>query len=571
MKRRLPLILIFVVALLGVCAFVFRGHDSKHEVEYHYSKVERGDVSQSIQATGQLVALTSVDVKSKAGGIVVYLAVDEGTIVKKGQLIARIDPADTKAVYDQAAADYTSAEARVNQTQQAYKLQVDQSHTDIRSAETDLATARIRLRRAELQTGRQPELSNLSVANAQAAYDEAYVALQKLDQVTLPQTRRDAMGAVTQTKSALATATSQRARDEKLLAKGYIAQADYDRDATAEEQAKQIYETAKQRASTLDAELQTTRRAQVATVARLKSALDEAKAQLTDKDIADENLREARKAVDTARVNLQKALDARRNEAVRQADIKSAVAATKHSQVAVDNAKVQLDSTTVVAPRDGVVTLKYLEEGTIIPPGTSTFAQGTSLVQLSDVHQMFVDCTVDEADIAAVQINQKVKVTTEAYKDKPVWAVVTRVSPAAVTLNNVTTVKVRVKLEADAPKKIRLVPGMNATCEFITMSRTNVLKVPSQAIQTEGDQTFVLVKGADPKKPEKRLVKVGKSGNDDVEILEGLKEGEEVVTAQIDVEEAKRIQQALLDAQQGTSGLAGGNRQSRSFGTTSKK
>jgi HlyD family secretion protein len=223
----------------------------------------------------------------------------------------------------------------------------------------------------------------------------------------------------------------------------------------------------------------------------------------------------------------------------------------------------------VLSPRDGVVTLKYLEEGTIIPPGTSTFAQGTSLVQVSDVHKMFVDCTVDEADIASVALGQKVRVTTEAYKDTPVWAKVTRISPAAVTLNNVTTVKVRIQLEANAGHKIRLVPGMNATCEFITMSRTNVLKVPSQAIQDDGGKTYVMIKTADPKKPEKRMVTIGKTGNDDVEILDGLKEGEEVVTATIDVQESERIQQALIDAQTG-GGLAGANRGGRSFGTTKK-
>ena len=158
MKKRLPLILVFVLALLGICAFVFRGRDSKHDVEYHYAKVERGDVSQSIQATGQLVAFTSVDVKSKAGGIVVYLAVDEGAIVKKGQLIARIDPADTRAGYDQAEADYMSTKAREAQAVDAYKLQVDQSRTDVAGATADLETAQIRLRRAGLQTVRQPNL-----------------------------------------------------------------------------------------------------------------------------------------------------------------------------------------------------------------------------------------------------------------------------------------------------------------------------------------------------------------------------------------------------------------------------
>src|SRR5207237_7659945 len=109
------------------------------------------------------------------------------------------------------------------------------------------------------------------------------------------------------------------------------------------------------------------------------------------------------------------------------------------NKVSVANALVQLQSTTVVAPRDGVVTTKYLEEGTIIRPGTSTFSQGTSLVQISDIGTMYVVCSVDEADVGSVSPGQKVKITTEPLPDKKLRGLVDRVDPAATPANTGTS------------------------------------------------------------------------------------------------------------------------------------
>jgi HlyD family secretion protein len=224
------------------------------------------------------------------------------------------------------------------------------------------------------------------------------------------------------------------------------------------------------------------------------------------------------------------------------------------SRVSKENAKVQLESTTVVAPRDGVVTLKYLEEGTIIPPGTSTFAQGTSLVQISDITTLFVECAVDEADIASVRKGQAVRVTVEAYPRARIEGVVDRVSPSAITTNNVTAVKVRVKINPGFREP--LLPGMNATCEFLTLQKPDVLIVPSQAVKREGGKTIVKVKGPTPGQVVSREVELGDSGNDGYEVISGLKEGEEVVVAEIDLAQLRDIQQRMLDAQQG-GGLAG--------------
>ena len=98
---------------------------------------------------------------------------------------------------------------------------------------------------------------------------------------------------------------------------------------------------------------------------------------------------------------------------------------------------------------------------------------------------------------------------------------------------------------------------MNANCEFIQESKDDVLVVPQQAVQRDGDKTTVRMKSKDPKKPEIREVKLGEMGNDSVEVLSGLKQGEEVVVAELDMEAIREIQQKMQEAQQG-GGLTGG-------------
>lgn len=104
---------------------------------------------------------------------------------------------------------------------------------------------------------------------------------------------------------------------------------------------------------------------------------------------------------------------------------------------------------------------------------------------------------------------------------------------------------------------LQIVPGMNASVEFLTLDKKDVLICPQQAIKSDAQGSFVLVKTKDPVKPARRTVKVGDSGNDGVEILEGLKSGEEVVVAEINLAEMRETQRKMQEAAQG-GGLAGG-------------
>ena len=101
---------------------------------------------------------------------------------------------------------------------------------------------------------------------------------------------------------------------------------------------------------------------------------------------------------------------------------------------------------------------------------------------------------------------------------------------------------------------------MNATCEFVQLDKPDVLTVPQPAVIREDGNTYVRVKTSDPKKPEKREVKLGAVGNESIEILEGLKEGEEVVVAEVDLRAMRDRQAKMQQQQQGGGGLGSLNK-----------
>lgn len=545
---------VLVVAAAGY-AYFGRGGEKAPEIEYRYAEVKTGELLRSISATGQVVALTKVDVKSQAGGKVVQLAVDEGSIVKKGDLIALIDPEDTQTLFEQASADLQGANARAGQAEKTLAIQIAQAKNDVDDARAALDIAKARQRRAALEARRQPSLTSSAVASATAALATAEANLYRMRSVTVLQMKRDAEANLKQAEAQRENALANLKRQEELEKKGYVPGANVDQAKATAEAARTGYTIALQRTSTIDNEIQAMLRAQEKTVEQARANLDQANANTAQDDIARTSLVEAERAVVAAEVALRRALDNQMQVEVRRNEVLAAKAATVRNQVSVRNAKTQLDNTTVLAPRDGVVTMKYLEEGTIIPPGTSVFAEGTSIVQLSDVTKLYVECAVDEADIASVKVGQKVRIVTEAYPGQTLMGEVERVNPAAQTEQNITAVKARVRVLPGA--KVNVLPGMNATCEFITMEKKDILVVPSQAIKRDGGKTTVKVKGADPKKPEVREVVLGENGNEGVEIISGLKAGDQVVIAEINMAEMLDIQKKMQEVQEG-GGLAGG-------------
>jgi len=114
-RRKKHLILALAgVAVVAAAAFYFWGGQAS-AAQYLTAKVERGNLRNTVTATGTLQAVTTVQVGSQASGTISSLSADYNSVVKKGQVIAQLDPAVSKAQVDQARANLLQAQASLQQ------------------------------------------------------------------------------------------------------------------------------------------------------------------------------------------------------------------------------------------------------------------------------------------------------------------------------------------------------------------------------------------------------------------------------------------------------------------------
>lgn len=153
------------------------------------------------------------------------------------------------------------------------------------------------------------------------------------------------------------------------------------------------------------------------------------------------------------------------------------------------------------------------------------FGAGDTLYQIADLSSVWVVAEVAEQDVAHIQLGNPAQVSFAAYPSELFAGKVNYVYP---TLNPTTrTVQIRIEL---ANPKGRLKPALFANVTLQGASRGKVLTVPNAAVIDSGTRQVVLVQLAQGRF-EPRTVKLGQRGNDYVEVLEGLGEGEQIVTA----------------------------------------
>ena len=174
-------------------------------------------------------------------------------------------------------------------------------------------------------------------------------------------------------------------------------------------------------------------------------------------------------------------------QGVPSTDILGAQASLAQAQVSLANAQSNFNNATLVAPVDGTITTVSIQSYQNVGASTQvmTLAAGNNILQ--------VDVAVDQADISQVKVGQKADITIDSAPDQHVGGTVSQVALQGTTTQNVTTFAVTVQL--DQPTAL-LRAGMNANVSIIEEEVQNVLTVPSEAIQTRGGRTGVLVPGA---------------------------------------------------------------------------
>lgn len=213
------------------------------------------------------------------------------------------------------------------------------------------------------------------------------------------------------------------------------------------------------------------------------------------------------------------------------------------SGIPINQSPEKFEGSNVVAPTDGTVLTKDVEIGEQITSGVSSFNAGTVLFTVADVSKMIVKAGVNEVDIGKVRVGMPVKITLDAYPKVAFAGRVDRIAPAVRIDDKVRVFDVEVRLDAQG-RELR--SGMTANLEMAGERKDNVLTIPVEALfqRDEGEIVFVKKKidpnaqnkpAADPKAKdawkqyfEKRVIVTGLADNTRVEVLKGLKPGEEV-------------------------------------------
>jgi len=227
-------------------------------------------------------------------------------------------------------------------------------------------------------------------------------------------------------------------------------------------------------------------------------------------------------------LGLNKQLSAQRNVAVSRAEVARAKAQVAQMQAALDNAEEDLRNSTIVSPMDGLLLSRDVEVGDAVSSILILGSQATNIMTLGDVSEVYVKGKVDEADISKVYLGQPARISVESLKDRKFMGKVTKISPLGVEKDNVTTFEVRVSIQ-NATGELKA--NMSANAEIILEEKHKVLMVPEAAVIYDKDRhTFLETPDPGSKTGRRKLsAKLGISNGVKTELLEGLKEGQQVI------------------------------------------
>jgi HlyD family secretion protein len=166
--KRIIIGVILLIAIAGASFFLFKNKGA--EPKYRTERVERGDIVMTVTATGTVNAVTTVLVGTQVSGTIREILVDFNSPVRKGQLIAQIDPATFQAQADQARANLLAARANL---EKAEATLIDTKRTMERNSELFSKNLIARSELDTAETNHQTAQAAVSAAKSQIAQTEA--------------------------------------------------------------------------------------------------------------------------------------------------------------------------------------------------------------------------------------------------------------------------------------------------------------------------------------------------------------------------------------------------------------
>ena len=463
------------------------------------------------------------------------------------------------------------AEAALDKTRASYELalrgardeEIERSRQSVVQAQKDLEDAEASL--AQVERGARPEEIAASEASLQQAQAQAKSSKAQLDLLLAgprPEDVAQAEATLRDAESQVALRKAELESQEELAEGGYIslnvlrsAQTAHETAVNSRDSARERLELARNpyrpeeieqaRASYNSAQASVTRAGHDLALTRKRSTPEDIVSARARRDASEARLASARadlrlaenrtlpEELDSAEASVRQAeASLERTEAeriaVRQQELQvvQLQADLRRSEAALEQAADQAGYTIIRAPIDGIVTRTNVEEGEYVQGGGIALpsAEIAMLVITSD--RVWVECNVDEADVADVLRDQEVEIfltDEDVYKGH-----VYHVSPSVrLVQGDVRTFAVKIAVDGDAPK---LRSGMSVDVDIITESTKDALSVPSFATIDDKDgkdYVYTMAEG----KAKKVEIEKGAEGIERTEVLSGVEEGDEIITS----------------------------------------
>jgi len=459
--------IIVLVAIVGACFYFYGG-----KTEAEFVVVKKGDIVSEVSVTGRVKPFKSVDLAFEKNGRIVSVLADVGDYVGAGQILARQDSSELSAQLSKAQADLAAKKADLDKSRVVlanyYSGIVDTlNDAYIKADDAVRKQAGSMFTDAESDT---PKLS-FSTTNSQAQTDSQNGRL----------VSRSELSTWRQELSVLSAASSDNDLFLALI-------------------------KSKVHLSIVSAFLISMTDALEKATGLAQSTLDSYKAGITT----------GRTNVNTALTNIT---DQNQSINSQKATVASEEAAVKSYEASIENIEAQISKTVLYSPISGIVTKQDAKVGEIA-------AASTVLVSVMSASQFEIEANIPEVDIAKVKIGNSANTTLDAYGNSIVFeARVSAIDPAETVIEGVATYKTTFQfLKRDG----RIKSGMTGNVDILSEKHSDVLVIPNRLVTEKNGEKFVaILENGNQKEVQ---IKTGLRGSDgNIEILEGLKEGDKIV------------------------------------------
>ncbi len=576
LKHKIFTAILIIVIIGGGWFFYAKANGSKTQTSYVTDVVTKGTIVTSVSGTGEVSASNSVDIKPKVSANVINVPVVDGQAVKSGDLLVQLDTKDAQKAVRDAQISLETAKLSLEKSQRgALPTDLASAQLSVDNAQNSLDTAKTK---ADL------DLNNL-YSNTKGVLKDTY---NKLDDTLTNQmdgiysnisSENPTLSFLTANSQAQSNATNQLLLAKSSLADLKVAMNNFPTDQSAVDSLiNKFINSVTVTQSFLnylnDAASgglpsggisQSTLDGYKNSVSSLRSSINSTLTTLNNQQqsIANQKFSNANN-ITSAQNNLVSAQNnlASINAGTDPLDLKSQELSVQQKQNSLSDAISTLADYSVRAPFDGIVASVAVKKGDSV--------SGTAVATLITKQQV-ANISLNEVDIAKINIGQKVNLTFDALPDLSLTGQVVDIDTIGTVSQGVVTYNV--KIGFDSPDN-QIKSGMSVSAAIITEVKQDILMVPSSAVKTQGTTNYVLVFNpalpADATgqgtvstvAPTQKTVVIGISDDTNTEIVSGLSEGDQIVTKTVvsTVTKAAATTPSLLQSIGGgsTRGVAGG-------------